>query len=381
MLNSAHLVAVGLNLVLLSSCAPAAQVIDLWKVRRGGLPSTQTTPSPSPKEAGEVTTEGTTASPEQPVPSDNRLAEILTTAAKLAGLSPLGEITTLSSDDLKPASESASAPPLEAEAGIEASIDAEARAEGEATPPPALPAAVGAEPFDDYHLTMLAAGEFSQSGAQTVQAVLFELETAEEAWGLFSRGRGPKVIRGVGQAANFGNDLRFWKGRYAGVLRIAPPDPRMDEIRLTKFGCVMAAMLPGSGRPPELISWLPLTNQIPHSVIYFHANGPIAAETLALSSETEGAAAEYQIGEEVHGVVVVRYPDEAAALAGWRAFTTSRTGRNPDEGRPGGRKTGLLGGRWNATLAKGRVCGFVLGTATRNQAEVAIAQVMARATD
>jgi len=188
-----------------------------------------------------------------------------------------------------------------------------------------------------------------------------------------------RPLTGLGQAASFGRGLRIWKGSYAIVLVSDPPDPAVDKIRLTKLGRDIAAMLSGTGSPPAMACWLPTGYQLAHTLIYFHANGPVSSESLGLGPETEGVAAEYQIGEDVHGGVIVRYPDEKAALAGWAAFVNARVGGDASSGTPGSRRVAPQDDRWNGVRTKGRVCAFVLGAATRNQAEVFLAQALGRA--
>jgi hypothetical protein len=153
----------------------------------------------------------------------------------------------------------------------------------------------------------------------------------------------------------------------------------VDKARLTKLGRDITAMLAGAGSPPAMASWLPTGSQLAHTAIYFHANGPISSESLALSPETEGVAAEYQIGEDTHGGLIVRYPDEQAALAGWAAFVNARVGGDASSGTPGSRRVAPENERWNGVRLKGRVCAFVLGAASRNQAEIFLAQAIGRA--
>jgi hypothetical protein len=301
----------------------------------------------------------------EPSPDAAPLAEVLRTAAERSGLTLAGELQTLVAADLKP-------PPAAEPAGA-------TEAPAAAPPAVAIPDTVGAEPIEDYAFFALATGRFERAPGQQIAAALFRFANAEDAWGLYSRGRGERVIRGLGQAAAFGQQMRIWRGTYAVILSADPPDPATDGVRLSKLGRDIVTQLVGVGREPEMVGWLPAPNLVPQSVTYFHANGPVGSESLALSDQTEAVAGEYRIGEETLGAIIVRYPDEAGALAGWAAFVRERTGVDPAQGTPGTRRTGLFGGRWNGARTEGRVCAFVIGAATRNQAETLLAQALVRA--
>jgi len=388
MRNWTHIaIAALMGAIVCSPPAFSAKVLELWKLRKGSPPETvqpqtgtPTPESPPPTTGTPTPTEPETSEAPRPSAEQTRLAEILRTAATKSGLTPAGEIIALSAEDLKPPKPSDQAaegkPPEEEGTAGEGQPPAEA---GKAAAP--VPPAIADEPFSDYRLVAVAVGDLTRSGGQRIRAALFEFESPEDAWGLFSRNRGQKLIRGLGQAANYGRGLRIWRGRHAVVLSADPPDPAMDEIRLSKLGQDIVAQVPQAGNPPEMVGWLPTGNLLPHTLIYFHANGPVSSDALGLSEQTEGVAGEYQVGEGTHGGIIVRYRDSETALKGWAAFVKQRTGSDPTTGTPGSRRLGLEAGRWNAARTKGRVCAFIVGAATRNQAEVFIAQALAGAHD
>ncbi|MBM3474100.1 MAG: hypothetical protein FJX75_12595 [Armatimonadetes bacterium] len=364
-----------LAVALASGPASSAKVIEWWKLQKG-KPAEKVEPQTPTTEGQPSTTETQATTTETPPATDAaqaRLAEILRQAGARSGLKLSGDVTTLSADDLKPPEPA----PVEAAAEAEPATE---ETSAEAPPPTvSLPAPLADEPVTDYAVVALAAAEFAHPKGQTIRAAIVEAQKAADAWGLFSRNRGTEPLVGLGQAANWGRDLRIWKGRYAIVLASDPPDPAFDKVRLTKLGRDIAAALAGAGAPPEVVSWLPSGNQLAHTAIYFHANGPVSSEALALSPTTEGVAAEYQMGENVHGGVIVRYPDDQAAMAGWAAFVKARIGGDPSSGTPGSRRVAPENNRWNGVRTRGRVCAFVLGAASRNQAEVLLGQAIGRA--
>jgi hypothetical protein len=342
--------------------ARSSRVIEPWRIHkqkppRKAEPAKPQEPETQPQTETQPGTEsgaGTAAPKEQPADAEqSRLADILRAAAVKSGLTPIGDVATVSGESLKPP------------------------AEGE--PPAAvLPGIVAAQPVADYQLVALAAGEFAHPKGQTIRAALLEMANAADAWGFFSRDRGDERLLGIGQAANYGRGLRLWKGSYAVMLMADPPDPMVDKIRLTKLGRDIAALLQGTATPPEMVAWLPTGNLLAYTVTYFHANGPISSETLSLSAETEGVAGEYQMGENTYGGIIVRYPDREAALNAWAAFVSARVAGDPSSGTPGGRRVAPEGGRWNGIRTQGRVCVFVVGAVSRNQAEIFLAQAIGK---
>lgn len=363
----------------LLSCqlAFAAKRIDLW-------PPTPTQPTERPAQKGTAQPGAESKQAEQPAdegaPAGNRPAEILEEAAAKQGLEPIGDLVLLSAEDIQPTP--AAKPTAEGEPAPkgEPPPEVEAKPEGKPGPRPSLPGYLSAEPFDDYSLVAAAGGVFTHPKGQKLQAALFEFATAADAWGLWSVGRGETSVL-VGQAANFGPALRVWQGRFAAVLWLDPADEQMDAIRLSKFARVLFAGVPGRGSAPEMAGWLPLGNQLAHTVTYFHANGPAAGDVLQLTPETEGVSAIYQIGDRGYRAMIVRYPDRESALAAWAAFVEQVLGLDPTSGDPGGRRRAPRGGGWSGVRTKGRVGAFVLGAATRNQAEIMLAQTCARAHD
>jgi hypothetical protein len=351
--------------LLWATPAWSSKVIEPWRIHKGKPPEKAEPTKPQPPETRPQTETqpGTEPGSEQAAPKEqgtdaegSRLAEILRAAAVKSGLTPTGDVAAVSGESLKPP------------------------AEGE--PPAAvLPDIVSTQPVADYQLVALAAGEFAHPTGQTLRAALLEMANPADAWGFFSRDRGDAPILGLGQAANYGRGLRLWKGSYAVVLSTNPPDPTVDKIRLTKLGRDISLMLQGTASPPEMVGWLPTVNLLAHTVTYFHANGPISSETLGLSAQTEGVAGEYEVGEDTVGGIIVRYPDREAALGGWAAFVSARVAGDPSSGTPGSRRVAPEGGRWNGIRSQGRVCAFVVGAVSRNQAEIFLAQAIGKAHD
>ena len=354
---------------------PAAKRIELWK---------PTPPKPDPGTV-ETTQEASDETQEEP-PEETRPAKILREAALKHGLELVGEVVSLSADSLAPTSveePAAEEPTIGAASPDEATEGEQSEGdepEGPGSPLSSLPSYLTREPFDDYALVALGAGEFKHPQGQTLHAALFEFDTAQDAWGLWSVGRGDKRII-AGQAASWGGTLRVWKGPFAAVLSMEEPNERLAEVLLTKFAHLLFADVPGRGSPPEMVGWLPLTNQLAHTTGYFHANALAAGESLQLTPETEGVSAFYEVGETGYRAVIVRYPDREAALEAWKAFVSQELGLDPASGDPGGRRRAPRGGVWHGVRTKGRVGAFVLGAPSRNLTEVMLAQTCARAHD
>ncbi|HJN16967.1 MAG TPA: DUF6599 family protein [Armatimonadota bacterium] len=324
--------------VVLSASADAAKRIEWWR-----------TPNTQPVDS---------TTPDEPVPEgseENRPAELLEAVATRAELPLVGEVSGATAAALEPP-----------EAGT-------------APGPPPVPGWAARELFGDYALTAMAAAEYAHPKGQTLRVALYEFASAQDAWGLWSRDRGEKTVY-AGQSAAFGPPLRVWEGKYAAVLSMDTADERLDEVRLSKFARSLFALISGSGNPPSITGWLPSALQVPHEVTYFHAQAPFGTGAMALDETTNGAMAQYRVGDD--GVpfwgALISYSSHDAALLGWRRFVASQLGGDPDEGTEGARRTGLSGG-WGGVKMKGNVCAFVFGASTRNQAERFLAQATAAA--
>jgi Family of unknown function (DUF6599) len=374
-----------------------------------------------------------TAKPEgaKPAAEEPRPAAILRAAAEKAGLPISGTIASETAEALAPPAEAPTEP--EASPGPETETPSAAPSGGEpvkredtaakaepsepavepAKPSPlAVPEWITGQPYADYRLIALAGATLTHPKGQSLRAALYEFETPEEAWGFWSNSRGEKSLP-IGQATSYGPELRLWQGDFAAVLTLDPPDPRMDEVRLSAFGRILAALIPGRGKPPAMAGWLPSTNQLPYTLVYFHTRGPLGKDAMNLSADTEGVSAQYEVGETVRAQmeqrygpatpeggyvvggtpplgpvvrraaiergVVVRYPSAEEALRAWDVFVARYVGRDPTSGTRGTRRVAPVGGGWNGVQLRGSVAAFVLGAPARNQADILLIQGLARA--
>lgn len=335
-----------LALLCLAVAAPSwsAERIEWWrgttKRIEGGA-----APAEGADETGEATVE------EEP----NKAAEILEAAATRTGLPLAGEVAGAAASEL--------APPESGDATL-----------------PALPGHAAREQFGDYSVVSVAAAGYSHPKGQTLRVALFEFASSEDAWGLWSRGRGEKKVN-AGTAAAYGDGvLRVWEGKFAAVLSMDPPEELRDEPRVTTFARGLFALVSGPSKPPRIVGWLPTAYQLTHTAAYYHAQAPRGSGSMALSEQTSGAMATYRIGEAGdYTGAIVSYPDTEAALAAWATFVQGELGKDPDSGARGTRRTNNVGDGWSGIKVKGQVCVFVFGAPTRNQAEQFLAQAAARA--
>jgi len=398
-------IAVALSALLSSAVVLAAKRIEFGP----------TTTSRPPEEAP--------ARAEQPKgPEEPWTVLLLGRAAEKAGLPLVGGIFSATAETLAPQPglpspaqpSSGEAAPGEPPGGAR---EAGATPEGSPAPPEAkpvmLPDWATSQPLADYRLTSLAGAALSHPKGQTLRVLLCDFATSEEAWGFWSVGRGEKAIY-VGQAASFGPQLRVWRGQFAAVLSLEPADPRLNEFRLTAFARTLFGLVPGTGQRPEMAAWLPTTNQLAHTLTYFHSGGPLGPAAMALSADTEGVSAQYEIGRSstrafeqrygapmprppVTGAVtpprpvtqataivrcaVVRYPTPEAALKAWDAFVAQQVRQDPTSGTRGGRRVAPTGGGWSGIQLRGSVCAFVLDAPSRNQVQILLLQALSRAHD
>jgi hypothetical protein len=379
-----------------------------------------------PTSSEEATKSPSGASEESKSGEEPRASKFLKEAAERAELPIVGQAFSATAQDLAPAAAPAATQGAETSAQAEATPPPAGEATAETTdqpkteptgkkpaetkPPKAaavlLPEWVTGQPFADYKLVSLAGAVLAHPKGQKMRALLCEFATGEEAWGFWSVGRGEKAVY-AGQAAAFGPPLRVWQGQFVAVLSLDPPDQRLDELRLTAFARTLCSLIPAGGKRPLAADWLPTTNQLTHTLTYFHAAGPVGGPAMNLSAATEGATAQYQVArvttrefKETYGApsaaptggpapkapqttleraVVVRYPSSEAALKAWDAFVAQYVGRDPTSGARGGRRDAFVGGGWNGIQMRGSICAFAIGAPTRNRAQILLLQALSRA--
>jgi len=178
-----------------------------------------------------------------------------------------------------------------------------------------------AEAFFAYNFRAVAVREYQHSSGVPARVEIWELATAEDAYGVFTRGLAGGAVA-VGNAGDLdpGRRVAFWQDRYRVQIRAREPVPDAELLRLCY---AIAAALPKGGAIPEVVTRLPDEGLVPRSPVYFRLEISIQDEVwlggenaLGLSLETEGVMARYELGNSSAYLMLVRYPTEEASRAG-----------------------------------------------------------------
>jgi hypothetical protein len=162
---------------------------------------------------------------------------------------------------------------------------------------------------------------------------LFEMASPADAYGVFSHDRdGDEVEVGQGGIYRLGW-LSFWKGPWYGSVYATGVSDGMAEAVLAVARAAVVGVSEGGG-VPALVDRLPVENLDPTSVCFLRSPQILNAHVfvgsdniLGLGPQVDAVVGEYvSTGGAVH-LVLVEYPDEAAAEAvEERALEAARSG-------------------------------------------------------
>jgi hypothetical protein len=177
-----------------------------------------------------------------------------------------------------------------------------------------------ADSFFVYGFERVVVGRYESADGVILEAGIWQLATPADAYGLFTVSRsGEPVAIGNDGDGDLGRRLAFWQGRYVVQMWARQEIPQAD---LLAFGQGLAAGLPAGGERPSILAQLPEELRHERELIYFHQQLSIDSElwlgtenVLGLSPETEGLLVRLPVeGARAH-LLLVHYPDAAAAAA------------------------------------------------------------------
>ncbi len=182
-----------------------------------------------------------------------------------------------------------------------------------------------ADTFFAYGLERVVVGRYQNATGAIVDASVWQLPAAADAFGLFTASRSGEPI-GIGNDGDedSGRRLAFWQGRC--LVQIWSRQ-ELPEAELQAFGRELAAALPGGGERPALLARLPEELRQQRGLIYFHQQLSIDSELwlgneniLGLSAATEGLLVRLPGDGEAAYLLLVQYPDAGAANAAGQAL-------------------------------------------------------------
>lgn len=183
----------------------------------------------------------------------------------------------------------------------------------------------GAELYLSYDLERLLVQEYS-SGENSILVEICEMESSEDAFGLFSLNRQDETLS-MGQGASYGfGVLALWKDRYfAKIIDLEGRDVNKDLI--LSLGKEIAEKIKNEGKKPELLKRIPKENLLDQSLRYFHQEIILnnlyflsKEDILNLSEKTDAILANYRSDNESLRLLLIQYPDTVESRSAFESF-------------------------------------------------------------
>lgn len=174
------------------------------------------------------------------------------------------------------------------------------------------------ELYISYGVEKVITRRYVQDGASEITVDLFDMGSAGNAFGIFAHSQ-ENPSGEVGQDTEYLDGLlRFWQGNYYVSILISPEILIKRQV-LLMLGRQIASCLP-TGERPRALSILPEKGLVDRSIRYFHHHAWQNAyvfissdNILEIGPGCEAILAKYVRGEPRPVVLLVRYPDGAAA--------------------------------------------------------------------
>jgi hypothetical protein len=192
----------------------------------------------------------------------------------------------------------------------------------------------GAEVYRALNLCAARSRRYLTAEGDEILVDVFDMGSPSDAYGAYHHDMREGPSAGVGnESERLGSSIFFWKGRYfVSVVGLrAEPATRAGVAALAE---AVARAISDAGAPPALVARLPSRGLVTSQVHYFHSwrllgrhydLGP--DDLLQLGPATEGVLARYRFGRDGAGgaplLLVVRYPDPAAAARGHRRLVAA----------------------------------------------------------
>jgi hypothetical protein len=182
-----------------------------------------------------------------------------------------------------------------------------------------------ADAYFAYNFEQVAVRTYEHGNGDSVEAEIWRVATADDAYGLFTRNRaGEPTEVGNGGDSDPGRRVAFWQDRYYVRIR-ARQDTPDDDLR--GFATAISAGLPAGGARPVLVDRLPPDGLVTNGSVYFHLESSIQDElwlggenVLGLNLDTDGVLAHYRVGGTVARLMVVKFSDVGEATAALKAL-------------------------------------------------------------
>ena len=230
-----------------------------------------------------------------------------------------------------------------------------------------------AELYLAYGFQRLTVRKFEKSNQPPITLELYEMDSSEDAYGLFSFDRQDEAA-GIGQGSEFGGGLlRFWKGKYFASI-YADGEGAEVESAILAMGRATAELIQETGPEPKLVDLIPgkdfglvdrsaryLKSHVLLNQRFFISHQNI----LNLSRRTEAVLAQYSREKQKTNLLLIRYPGVKEARDAYQSFMGAYL---PDAGGKDLVKTEDQ--KWTMARQRGEAVIVVFGAPTAADAEV-----------
>jgi hypothetical protein len=188
---------------------------------------------------------------------------------------------------------------------------------------------------------------------------VFEMASPADAFGVYTHSREGEPAD-VGQGGSYGyGTLSFWKGRrFVSVYAERESEPARGAVMA--LGRAVAASIKETGEPPALAGRLPREGLEEASLVYLRhprileAHVPVGPDNpLGVGPQAPAVTGRYRTGGGTADLVLVEYPDDAAAETATAGFASRfLDGGQPAHGDDGWRAAAPLGARARAYVLR-----------------------------
>ena len=184
----------------------------------------------------------------------------------------------------------------------------------------------GAELYISYGFKSVLSCRYIKEGHPEVTAEIFDMGTAEDAFGVYSQTR-DKEEHAFGQESYYISGAQFfWKGRYWVSLMTSETTEESVQLLRSLAGFI-DEKIGETGERPAILSVLPTDGLVPGGYLFFHhyiwlnSYYFIAADNiLEINENTPAALAKYGTPEERLYLLAIKYPDRAKAEQAYASF-------------------------------------------------------------
>lgn len=230
----------------------------------------------------------------------------------------------------------------------------------------------GAELYLAYGFVGATSLEYSDGKDDLVKVDVFDMGSPRGAFGAFAHGR-ETIAAEVGQGSEYaGGLLTFWKHRYY-VSVLGYPETAAKRKAVYELGKAIAALVPETGAPPEILKALPKDGLVEASARTFHhhllQNDYVTfshENLLGIDAKTEAAQARYERKAGKHVLMVVDYPAEDGATVAQKALA---------EKVLGGATTAKMGEKWAGARRSGKRLVLALDAPSKAVVEQVLSEV------